>query len=308
MKVYYGLDELCIESPIVTMGSFDGLHLGHLIVINRLKQIARDVGGSSVVVTFDPHPREIIYPNEPPIHILTTIDEKIKILESKGVDNLIVIKFDKVLASMPYEKFIKDIIVDKIGAKALFMGYDNHMGKDRKGSYDNILKLANKYGFEILRGDVLTYEDIDISSTKIRKSILDGKIGDANTLLGYPYSISGEIVHGDKIGRQLGYPTANIKMNSEKKILPPNGVYASRVHLNSGIFYGMLNIGFRPTINTKNEFRIEVNIFDFDKEIYGENIRVEILFRLRGEQRFQNKFELSNQLSLDEIEVRNMIK
>lgn len=307
MQVHYGLEDIRIENPVVTIGSFDGVHLGHVQVIEGLKQSARRLGGKSVIISFDPHPREVLYPLEKRPGILTTLEEKIQILDSLGVDCLIILRFTETLAGLSYTDFVK-LLVDKLNIKGLIVGYDHRFGKDREGSFANLQVLADRYHFYLEQEGVYETDQVSISSTKIRTALELGDIKLVKTYLGYDYPLSGKVVHGDKIGRKIGFPTANLKINDERKLLPVSGVYAVDVLVGSGKYYGMLNIGIRPTVSTSGIVRLEVNIFDFDSNIYGENIRLNLLSRIRGERKFENMAELTMQLKKDRESVLALLK
>lgn len=307
MQVHYGLEDIRIENPVVTIGSFDGVHLGHVQVIEGLKQSARRLRGKSVIISFDPHPREVLYPLEKRPGILTTLEEKIQILDSLGVDYLIILRFTETLAGLSYTDFVK-LLVDKLNIKGLIVGYDHRFGKDREGSFANLQVLADRYHFYLEQENVYETDQVSISSTKIRTALELGDIKLVKTYLGYDYPLSGKVVHGDKIGQKIGFPTANLKINDERKLLPVSGVYAVDVLIGSGKYYGMLNIGTRPTVSTSGIVRLEVNIFDFDQNIYGENIRLNLLFRIRGERKFENIAELTMQLKKDRESVLALLK
>ncbi|MDL2252374.1 bifunctional riboflavin kinase/FAD synthetase [Odoribacter sp. OttesenSCG-928-J03] len=299
MEVHYGLDQIHIAAPVATIGSFDGLHLGHMQVLEGLKRCAREWEGETVIITFEPHPREVLFPMEKRPGILTALNEKIEILESYGIDHLIIIKFTEALAAMSYGDFVRNILVDKIGIKALVIGYDHRLGKDREGNFDVLKVLAQQYHFELKQEQVYTEDEINVSSTKIRTALELGEIQVVNKLLGYDYKISGEVVHGDRIGRSIGFPTANIKVNDERKLFPATGVYVVKVKIDDQEYGGMVNIGVRPTVSKAGIIRPEVNIFDFDGDLYGQCLTLSFIARIRGERRFDNTEELRLQLQQD---------
>lgn len=303
MQVHYGLENIRIEKPVVTIGSFDGVHKGHVQVIEGLRRCARKLQGESVIISFDPHPREVLYPLEKRPGILTTLDEKIKILSEYGIQHLIVLKFTEELANLTYDDFVKHILVDKIGIAGLVVGYDHRFGKDREGDFEALKILAGKYHFHIEQEEVCVTREVNISSTKIRTALELGDVGLVKALLGYDYPISGIVVHGDKIGRQMGFPTANINVSNHRKLLPAAGVYAAHVYIDGETYEGMLNVGVRPTVSTSGIVRLEVHIFDFDRDIYGAGITVTVLERIRGERKFENTGELQLQLQKDKEAV-----
>lgn len=299
MQVHYGIKDLHIINPVVTLGSFDGVHKGHVQVIGSLKKVAEKTGGESVIISFEPHPREVLYPLEKRPGLLTTLEEKTGILEEKGVDHLIVLAFNQALAELSYEDFVKHVLIDRIGMKSLVVGYDHRFGKDRKGSFENLKQLAEKYHFYLEQEEVYAEREINISSTKIRTALELGDIALVKSFLGYDYALRGKVIHGNKIGRGIGFPTANIKLTDNRKLLPAAGVYTVKVFLGKEEYRGMLNIGVRPTVSRSGEVRLEVNIFDFSRDIYGEEITVALLTRIRGERKFDNIEELRLQLEKD---------
>lgn len=299
MQIHYGLEDLRMKAPVVTIGSFDGVHLGHLKVLDGLKKCAARLHGESVILTFDPHPREVLYPLEQRPGILTTLDEKIAILDRMGIDHLVVIRFTEALSALSYADFVKNILVDRIGIKALVVGYDHRFGKNREGNFDTLSDLAVRYGFYVEKEEVFRTEEVNVSSTKIRTALELGDIDRVKTLLGYDYPISGVVIHGDKIGRTIGFPTANICVNNERKLLPASGVYAVNVLLDGNTYKGMLNIGTRPTVSCQGIKRLEVHILDFSGDIYDQKLTVFLIARIRGERKFENLPELRIQLEKD---------
>ncbi len=303
MQVHYGLENLYIVNPVVTIGSFDGVHKGHVQVIQGLKKVAAALKGESVIITFDPHPREVLYPLEKRPGILTTLAEKAGILAAYGVQHLIVIRFNSELASLPYDDFVKQVLVDKIGIRGLVVGYDHRFGKNREGCFEVLKELSETSHFYVEREEVLTANEVNISSTKIRTALELGDMALVNDFLGYTYSISGEVVHGDKIGRTIGFPTANLKVDDERKLLPAAGVYAVKVSWQGKEYRGMLNVGTRPTVSNSGIVRLETHIFGFNGDVYGEKITVSIVQRVRGERKFDTLQELAAQLSRDKKDI-----
>lgn len=303
MQVHYGIEDLHIVNPVVTIGSFDGVHKGHVQVIESMKRVARHLQGDTVIISFEPHPREVLYPMEKRLGILTTLEEKEKILETLGVDHLVILPFTRTLAELEYVDFVRNILVDKIGIKGLVIGYDHRFGKNREGTFDKLKNLSAKYHFYLEQEEVYEENQINISSTKIRNALEVGDIVRVNEFLGYTYTLSGKVVTGDKIGRTMDFPTANIQLNDERKLLPASGVYAVTVLVNGQVYQGMLNIGIRPTVSCSGIVRIEVNIFDFHQDIYGQDIRISLIGRIRGERKFNDINELKQQL----IHDRNVV-
>ncbi len=287
-----------VPNAIVTIGTFDGVHLGHRAVFDKMKTDAKTIGGKTVVLTFYPHPRLILNKDIKNLKFINTQAKKIERLKAAGIDYLIIIPFTKEFAELSSEQFLKQYIVDIIKPVKMVIGYDHHFGKNRRGSFDLLLNLGYEYNFAVEKVSPLIIDGITISSTKIRNLLKEGKVSEANDLLGYEYSITGKVVRGNGIGRTIGYPTANISIKDEYKLIAANGVYACRVETEGKIFSGMGNIGTRPTID-HGELTIEVNIFDFDKKIYDEEITIFFVTRLRNERKFSNLETLKGQLASD---------
>ena len=308
MKVHYGVENIEIKCPVVTIGSFDGVHLGHACVIQHLKEKASSIDGESVIISFEPHPREVLYPREQKIGILTTLEEKITILEKYGVDHLIILKFTLEFAQQSYNDFVKKILIDKLKIKGLVVGYDHRFGKDRAGNFENLQELANEYGFFLEKEVVFEEDDVNVSSTKIRNALAVGDITTVNPFLGYPYSITGEVVYAHHLGHKIGFPTANIQVSDEGKLLPAIGVYAVKVIIEQEIFNGMLNIGIRPTVSNDGQVSCEVYIFDFNRDLYGKTITINFIDRVRGERKFNDIEELRAQLQKDQEKILKLLK
>ena len=308
MKVHYGVENIEIKCPVVTIGSFDGVHLGHACVIQHLKEKAASMDGESVIISFEPHPREVLYPREKKIGILTTLEEKVTILEKYGVDHLIILKFTLEFAQQSYTDFVKKILIDKLKIKGLVVGYDHRFGKDRAGNFENLQELANKYGFFLEKEVVFEEDDVNVSSTKIRNALTVGDITTVNRFFGYLYSITGKVVYGHHLGHKIGFPTANIQVSDERKLLPAIGVYAVKVIIEQEIFNGMLNIGIRPTVSNDGQVSCEVYIFDFSRDLYGKNITINFIDRIRGERKFNDIEELRTQLQKDQEKILKLLK
>ena len=308
MKVHYGVENIEIKCPVVTIGSFDGVHLGHACVIQHLKEKAANIDGESVIISFEPHPREVLYPREKKIGILTTLEEKVTILEKYGVDHLIILKFTLEFAQQSYTDFVKKILIDKLKIKGLVVGYDHRFGKDRAGNFENLQELANKYGFFLEKEVVFEEDDVNVSSTKIRNALTVGDITTVNRFLGYLYSITGKVVYGHHLGHKIGFPTANIQVSDERKLLPAIGVYAVKVIIGQEIFNGMLNIGIRPTVSNDGQVSCEVYIFDFSQDLYGKTITINFINRIRGERKFNDIEELRAQLQKDQEKIVKLLK
>jgi riboflavin kinase/FMN adenylyltransferase len=308
MKIYNNLDEFQkLANAVVTIGTFDGVHLGHRKIISRLKELANETRGETVILTFFPHPRMIIHPEDQDLKMINTMDEKAHLLEQLGVDHLIITPFSRDFSNQTPEEYIKNVLVDKIGTKKIVIGYDHRFGKDRQGGLTELQQLAPQYSYEVLEIPEQDIHDVAVSSTRIRNALLHGEIDLANEFLGYPFFISGKVNRGDQIGRTIGYPTANILVEETYKLIPADGIFAVKVHLDDGEHKGMGYIGHRPTINgmTRN---IEVNIFDFNRDIYSQPIRMELLHFVRHDMKFSSLDELTDQLGKDKIAVMQLFK
>jgi len=287
-----------INNPVVTMGTFDGVHTGHQSILSKLKQIAKDNEGETVVVTFEPHPRIVLQLDHLELRFLSLLEEKQKLFERSGIDHLILLTFTRDFSNMSADEFIKSILIDKIHTKNLVIGHDHHFGKDRQGDFGHLSKLGNELGFSVEQVEAKSINDVPVSSTKIRNALTSGDIRMANEYLGYHYSISGKVIGGSRIGKTLGFPTANISIDDQHKLIPANGVYAVYVEHNNKNLKGMLSIGSKPTFNEYDEY-IEVHIFDFDEDIYGQQITIGFSKRLRDIEKFENAGALKEQLHLD---------
>jgi riboflavin kinase/FMN adenylyltransferase len=304
MKVHRDIDQLPVfRNAVVTIGTFDGVHMGHRQVIQKLKEEAQAINGETVIVTFHPHPRKIVSSAILGIRLINTLEEKIGLLEQLDIDHLVVVPFTEVFANQPAEEYIKDFLVAKFNPHTIIIGYDHRFGRDRLGDYLLLEKRAITYNYQLKEIPKHILDNISISSTNIREDILHNRIETANKLLGYEFFFSGEVVHGDKLGRQLGYPTANLRMNNDEKIIPGNGIYAvyAEVADDSTHHKGMMSIGFRPTVDGKKRV-IEVNIFDFNEQIYGTELRVYVKKYLREEIKFESLEKLVQQIDQDKIE------
>jgi riboflavin kinase/FMN adenylyltransferase len=307
MKIYHSIDEFtCLKNAVVTIGTFDGVHVGHRKIISGIKDLAESTGGETVLLTFFPHPRMILHPEDESIKLINTINEKAALLEELGIDHLIITPFSRDFSNQTAEEYIRDILVNKIGTKKIVIGYDHRFGKDRQGGLDDLLRLGPVYGFDVVQIPEQDINEVAISSTRIRNALLKGEIELANTFLGYPFFITGRIVRGDQIGRQLGYPTANIVIPETYKLIPSDGIFAAKVKIEGVKYGGMAYIGTRPTINGTRR-NIEVNIFDFGKEIYNQQVSMEFHNFVRGDMKFASLDELKAQIALDKVEVGRLL-
>ncbi len=280
------------------MGVFDGVHVGHQVIINKLKEISSQNNLESVLITFDPHPRKIIFPNKE-LFLLTTIDEKISVLNDYNIDNLVIQPFNTELSKLSKNDFINNFIINKLKAKYFIIGYNHHFGFNREASVEDFSNKQNIYPFETIIIGNHSVDETNVSSTVIRDYILNGDIENVNKLLNRYYSISGIVVKGNNIGSKIGFPTANIKILDESKLIPKIGVYAVKIKILNNLYCGMLSIGTNPTINNYNKLSIEVNIFNFNENIYNENIEIQLIKRIRDEIKFKDLDELRNHISLD---------
>lgn len=296
------------NKPVVTIGTFDGVHKGHKKIIAQLHKAAADIQGETVIITFLQHPRNVVAGSNP-VQLLNTLDEKIALLKKENIDNLIVVDFDEKFYGQTAESYIEDFLVNKIQPACIIIGYDHKFGKDRSGDYVMLETYGERFGFAVKEICAEIVKDATVSSTKIRNAIIDGHIENANELLGYNYFFTGKIVEGNQLGRTIGFPTANIAMENHLKLTPANGVYAVYAYLNNdrnNRLKGMMNIGFRPTVDGATR-TIEVNIFDFDKDIYNQEITIEVVNFLRAEEKFSGLDALKQQLAKDAIAARGIL-
>ena len=292
------------KKTVITIGTFDGIHKGHLNLLKTVVKRAKETNSRSFVITFDPHPRLIISP-EAEIKILTTLNEKLQIFEETGIENVMVVNFNKEFSQMSYEEFISKFICDKIGVNHIVIGYDHRFGKNRDGNEIKLRKLGEVCGFEVATVASVKNGGEIVSSTKIRRALLEGRIEKANNLLAKKYSLTGIVIQGAQRGKLLGFPTANIKLEDENKLVPKRGVYVVSCRLESGYYYGIMNIGVRPTFEKSDEVIKEVHILNFSKKIYGKKIQVEFLRRLRDEKKYDSKEALVSQIKED---LQNSLK
>jgi len=287
-----------IDRAVVTTGTFDGVHLGHRTILDRLKSTAEQVKGQSVVVTFHPHPRLVLFPDDNDLRLIDTLEERIDLLRGTGIDHLVVLEFTREFSRITSLDYVRNILVSKLGTYRLVMDYDHHFGRNREGTLAHLREFGPVYGFEV---DEIPAHDVDavsVSSTKIRKALADGDVAMAARYLGRPFALSGSVVAGDRLGRMLGYPTANISHIDPIKTMPRDGVYKVEADIPQGTFKGMLNIGVRPTLGNL-EHRVEVHLFDFNADLYGQRIKVRFLQRIRDERQFSDLEHLRQQLATD---------
>lgn len=309
MRVYRNIDEIEFNhDTIITVGTFDGVHRGHQLILDKISKEAEELNLRDMVITIHPHPQVVLQkPERDPIQILTSIDERIELFEKFGINNLFVLPFTFEFSQTPPEVFIKDILFGRIGLSKMLIGYDHMFGRNRSGNFDLLNDLSHSLGFTIDKVSAFGENDSIISSTKIRNCLKNHDIKTANSMLGYNYFAKGIVVKGDMRGRTIGYPTANIEFEDNSKLIPAKGVYLVKVNIKSGQFYGMCNIGTRPTFKDDNKVSFEVFIFDFDEDIYGEPIRVEFIDFIRNEMKFEGVANLISALQKDEKFCREII-
>jgi riboflavin kinase / FMN adenylyltransferase len=299
MKIYHGIDDFTkLNYAVVTSGTFDGVHVGHQKIFARIREATERHQGESVVLTFWPHPRLVLHPEDDTLKLLNTFEEKAALLKDQGINHLIRIPFTKEFSQLTSEQFIRSILVETIGTRKLVIGYDHHFGKNREGSFEQLKQNGPRYGFEVEEIPRQDVDNIGVSSTKIRQALEEGDIETATHFLGKPYSITGRVVAGDKLGRLMGYPTANIEIDTKFKLIPMDGIYAVTLLHEHSVYGGMLYIGNRPTINGTKK-NIEVNIFDFSKDIYGESLTIYIHKLIRGDKKFSDLEALKIQMKKD---------
>lgn len=305
MRIFQNIIECTnIKNPILTLGMFDGVHIGHQHIIHKLNQLADEVGGESMLLTFEPHPRIVLGKGADDLQLLTTLDEKIELLEEAGLRNLILHPFTKAFSQVSSVDFVKNLLVDEIGIHSIVVGYDHHFGKNREGNFELLNQLSHEFNFNSLMIEEVKSDNEHISSTQIRKALWAGTTEFANKALGRNYSIHGKVIHGDKLGRTLGFPTANLEIE-KYKLIPGNGVYIVKVFLNNEQFKGLVSIGTRPTVTNSNEKRVEVYIMDFDRDIYDENLKIEFYHKIRDDQKFNSLDELVLQMNQDKVDAEN---
>ncbi len=308
MKVYNHIEEFTgCTNAVVTTGTFDGVHTGHQAIIRRLNEIAAKENGESVLLSFYPHPRMVLFPDDIDLKLLTTQDEKISLLEKYGIQHLIIQPFTKEFSRLSSLQFIREILVNKIKTKKLVIGYDHHFGRNREGSFAHLKETGPMYGFTVEEIPAQDVDHVAVSSTKIRQALKEGDIWTAKEFLGHDYTLTGKVIHGEKKGHELGYPTANISVESRYKLIPAIGIYAVKTEVEGVLYDGMLYIGNRPTLNGKY-LSIEVNLFDFNKDVYGKHITVYFKNKIRDDIKFNGLDELKIQLANDKLSAINLLK
>lgn len=298
-----------IKNAVVTIGTFDGVHLGHQAIFKEMRRLADEVNGETVVVTFHPHPRQVLAIGTEKLRFICSQEEKLKKFEEFGIDNVVIIPFTKEFASTPSDEFIKDYIIERIHPAVIVVGYDHHFGKNRMGDFQMLNELGAKYGFKTVQVEAQDINEVAVSSTKIRNFLWTGNVKAANELLGYPYSVTGLVIRGNEIGRTIGFPTANLDIPNEFMMINNPGVYACRTEINGKRYDAMANTGTRPTIGDRadGDFIIEVNVFDFEGDLYGKTLKVWFIDRIRDEVKFNGLEALKNQLHQDREKAKKIL-
>ncbi|HRN57390.1 MAG TPA: bifunctional riboflavin kinase/FAD synthetase [Agriterribacter sp.] len=308
LQIHRNIAQLPVfNNAVITIGTFDGVHSGHKHILSQLKAEALQIQGETVIITFHPHPRKIVEHTHT-VRLLNTLEEKIALLSKEGIDHLVVIPFDEAFAEQSAEAYIREFLVKRIHPHTIIIGYDHRFGKDRTGNYLMLEKHARMLGFTVKEISEKVLNEVAVSSTRIRKALLNGDIETANALLEYDYFFEGKVVEGNKLGRILGYPTANLAIENREKLIPGNGIYAVEVCIEERRYKGMMSIGFNPTVDG-TRLTIEVNIFDFDRDIYHQTIRVYVKHFLRAEEKFNGLDALKAQLALDKkMAIQKLIR
>ena len=298
-----------IKNAVVTIGTFDGVHLGHQAIFKEMRRLAKEIGGETVVVTFHPHPRQVLAIGTETLRFICSQEEKLKKFEEFGIDNVVIIPFTKEFASTPSDVFIRDYIIDRIHPAVIVVGYDHHFGKNRMGDYEMLSRLGEQYGFKTVQVEAQDIDEVAVSSTKIRNYLWVGNVKAANQLLGYPYSVQGIVIKGNEIGRTIGFPTANLDIPNEFMMINNPGVYACQTVIDGKTYDAMANTGLRPTIGDRadGDFIIEVNVFDFDGDLYGKTLKVWFIERIRDEVKFSGLETLKIQLEHDREEAKKIL-
>ncbi len=308
MKIYKDLSATIPTGTVATIGIFDGVHIAHQQIIQRLNELKDSYHTESLLVTLWPHPRYVLNKDAANLKLLSTLDEKIHQLERAGLDHLFLIPFSKSFASTPYDRFIEQFLVEQLQVQHVVVGFNHHFGKDRQGSFKFLEEFGKKKGFTTEQLANVEIDGEGVSSSKIRNLVVEGNLEMVNKMLGYPFTVSGKVIHGNKVGRKLGFPTANIEAPEIYKILPAEGVYAVKAEIGSKEYDGMLNIGIRPTIDDRKEKVIEANFFDFDGDLYGKHLTLKFYYRIREERKFESLEQLVKQINVDRTQIKEYFK
>ncbi len=309
MQIHKSLNNLPVfKNAVLTIGTYDGVHFGHQQIIKRLNEIATEINGESVLLTFDPHPRLVLHPEDETLKLISTIDEKEELLASFGLNHIVIAEFSKDFGNMEAKEYVEKILINNFHPKKIVIGYDHRFGKDRKGNIDLLRQLSSKYNYEVEEISAQTLDEIKVSSTKVRNYLLDGKIKEANQLLAHPFTIKGKVVHGDKIGRILGFPTANIDVSNPHKLIPASGVYAVKIKIENVFYIGALSIGYRETVFDNSSLTIEVFIIDFDGDLYNKSLDMIFVDFLRPQIKYENWDLLKEQIEKDVENIKTIMQ
>ena len=307
MAVFFDIDHLPVfKNAVITIGTFDGVHMGHRAILNEVANVAREAGGDSVLLTFEPHPRKLLQPGLP-LGIITPLHQKLKLVMAAGIKHVVIIPFTEVFAHSSADTYIREFLVGKFHPHTIIIGYDHRFGHGRAGNIDLLKQYAGELHYRVREIPGQLIDEAFVSSTKIRTAIKEGRMHEAADMLGRPYTLSGKVVHGNELGRTIGYPTANLEPTDPDQAIPARGVYSIRATYKGNVFLGMLNIGFNPTVTTANELRIEAHLFDFSREIYGDTLEVAFVEKIRDEEKFGSIDALTEQLRRDEQNCRAML-
>ena len=299
MAVFTDINNLpSFRNAVLTAGTFDGVHLGHWAILQEVVRHAREVNGESILITFDPHPRKLLFPDQP-LGIITPLEQKISLIQERGIDHVVVVPFTREFANLSAAQYIEDFLVHRFHPHSIVIGYDHRFGHDRKGNIQLLQEFATANQYHVTEIPAQLIDAASVSSTRIRKALNDGQVGEATHMLGRAYAVRGLVVHGNKLGRTIGYPTANLQPLDPEQLVPGIGIYAIRAEHKGTRYDGMLSIGYNPTVTDKKEIKIEANLFDFDKDIYGDVLEIQFIRKLRDEQKFPSLEALMQQLHQD---------
>lgn len=308
MAVFYNIDDLpAFRNPVITIGTFDGVHQGHKAILREVAHIANEIDGESILITFDPHPRKLLFPDHP-IKLLTPLDKKLQLITGTGITHIVVVPFTKEFSNLSASDYITQFLVARFHPHTIIIGYDHRFGHDRAGNIVLLKQHAAQYNYKVVEIPVQLIDEASISSTRIRNAVAAGKVADAAQMLGHHYSLSGTVVRGRQLGHTIGYPTANIRPDEPEQLVPGNGIYAVYVKWKGHQYGGMLSIGYNPTVTEEKIIHIEVNIFDFDQEIYGETLEIDFVDYLRAEVKFDSMDALKEQLHQDRVSAKRALK
>ena len=307
MAIYHNIDNIpSFENLVLTVGTFDGVHMGHRAILKEVVSHAKNVQGTSVLLTFEPHPRKLLFPDQP-LGIITPLNEKLHLISDTGIQHIVVVPFTREFASLSAESYIRDFLVGIFQPHTIIIGYDHRFGNDRKGNIKLLETHSAEYHYELIEIPPQLIDEAAVSSTKIRHAISDGRVADAHQMLGRPFALKGHVIHGNKLGRTLGYPTANLDPLDKDQIVPAVGIYAVKAIHDDITYNGMLSIGYNPTVSDSMDLRIEVNLFDFDKTIYDETLELLFVVKLRDEKKFPSLDALKVQLHVDKLQAQQQL-